>query len=282
MNITKLRPWITLAVVSVMAMSCDIIEEPIKQNGGGGEVINGDETTRKVLIEKFTGHLCNNCPNADVTSNQIKNLYGDDVVFISYHVLNNFARPTPAAPNDWRTSEGTSIFEFYRFVGIPIGMVNRINFTSTGTGHQVQHGGWASIVQQEIDTDPLFQIDIEGEWNRPNVDVSVSVEALENYGNNVRLSVFFTQDNIVAAQLLPSYDLDTAYVHNYMFRFALTNHLGDPIGDNIWARGARETFSESRTIGPDYDPENMHVVAFIRDETTHRVLQVERKKITEL
>lgn len=262
--------------------SCDVIEEPVIDNQGGGGVVNGDEVTRKVLIEKFTGHLCNNCPNADITGGQISSQFGEDVIFISYHVLSNFARPTADAPNDWRTPEGTSIFEFYRFVGIPIGMVNRSNYTTNGTSHHIQHGGWASVVQQEVDTDPLFRIDINGTWSDPELDVDISVEALENYGDRVRLSVFVTQDNIVAAQLLPSYDLDTAYVHNYMFRFALTNHLGDPIGEASWTRGLRESFTENHTISNDHDPNNLHIVAFVRDESTHKILQVERKKVTDL
>lgn len=276
----------TAAAFILLSSACDVIEEPLKSTGNGSNngSNNGDEVSQKVLIEKFTGHRCNNCPPAEVVSGQIRNSFGDDVVIVSYHVLSNFAGPTPVTPDDWRTAEGTAILNYYRFVGIPIGMVNRMNYTTNGTGHQLQSGAWPSAVQQEVNNDPLFRIDINGTWDAGsrNADVKVDIEALENYSGNVRLSVFVTQDNIIAPQVLPDYSIDTTYVHNYMFRFALTNHLGDAIGEDSWPRGTLDTYTSNKTIEPEYDADNLYLVAFIRNEATHKVLQAERKKLTDL
>ncbi|MCH8546758.1 MAG: Omp28 family outer membrane lipoprotein [Cryomorphaceae bacterium] len=264
--------------------SCDYIDEPIRQGGNGGTGGGGGETeeaVQRVLIEKFTGHRCNNCPNAEGSSTQIKNSFGEKIVIVSYHVLDNFAGPTNNLPQDWRTPEGTSIFNFYRFFGIPIGMVNRLNYTSNGTGHMKQHGGWASHVQSELNNDPLFDIRIETEWSNSsrNAKVDVDIEALENYSEEVLLSVFVIENNIIAPQILPSYDIDEEYVHNYMFRQSITHHLGDDIGTNVWARGTIENYNNSDQLGSDIEPSNVYIVAFIRNKSNHKIVQVAQKKL---
>ena len=274
---------VLLAFSAFLISSCDIIEEPVRQGGGntgggGGEV---EEAVQRVLIEKFTGHRCNNCPNAEVTSTQIKNTFGDKIVVVSYHVLDNFAGPTSKLPDDWRTPEGTAIFNFYRFFGIPVGMVNRLNYTSTGTGHMKQHGGWATHVQSELDNDPLFDIRIKTEWDNAsrNASVDIDIEALENYSEELVLSVFVIENNIIAPQTLPNYDVDEEYVHNYMFRQSLSHHFGEDIGTNIWARGAVETYSKSEQLGSGLEASNLYIVTFLRNKANHKVVQVAQKKL---
>ena len=54
-----------LFIISISFIGCDKIEPPYTQN-------NSQLAERTVLIEKFTGHKCSNCPEASRTVDELK------------------------------------------------------------------------------------------------------------------------------------------------------------------------------------------------------------------
>jgi hypothetical protein len=267
---------VLLTVFPMLIFSaCDIIDEPVKNNTGGGGGNNGDKTVQNILVEKFTGHRCNNCPSAEVTAKQLKDQYGDQLVFISYHVMDNFAGPTPDKPKDWRTPEGTAIFNFYRFFGIPVGMINRMDYTSSGLAHHKSHGTWGGLIQGIINNEPVFELSVTTEWSNRNSEVHIDVTALQNYSDAVKLVVAATESNIIAPQTLPDYSTDEEYVHENMFRFSYNNTFGTTLKSG-WGTGDVESVSFQKQVSQDHNENNVYVVAYIYNEATHKVLQCVR------
>ena len=75
--------------------SCDIIEEPYLNNNAGGVDTSSNQYVKNILIEDFTGHLCQNCPDAARELEAIHDVYGAQIIGLAIHVGNGFARPYP-------------------------------------------------------------------------------------------------------------------------------------------------------------------------------------------
>jgi thiol-disulfide isomerase/thioredoxin len=47
--------------------------------------------TRRVLLEDFTGHTCNNCPAAAVIAEGLQTFYGEDqLILVGVHAVDGF------------------------------------------------------------------------------------------------------------------------------------------------------------------------------------------------
>ncbi len=87
--------------------SCDKVDEPLKpQEGTCGDA--SIQPIKKILVEKFTGVKCTNCPNAAETLHEIKDDYCDYVIPVAIHV-GYFATPNNQYTDDFRTEEGEEI-----------------------------------------------------------------------------------------------------------------------------------------------------------------------------
>ena len=86
---------------------------------------------QKVLIEDFTGHKCQNCPEAAEELHILQDSYENQVIGIAIHA-GFFAEPNSAvAPfltTDFRTEKGTEIHDFFGANAYPVGMVNRVDY----------------------------------------------------------------------------------------------------------------------------------------------------------
>ena len=57
---------------------CDTIEPPFLQS-------NSQTSQKIVIIEKFTGHKCSNCPAATIKIKELQELYQDAIIPVSIH-----------------------------------------------------------------------------------------------------------------------------------------------------------------------------------------------------
>ena len=108
---------------------------------------------RNILIEDFTGHTCQNCPEAAKELEAIHDVYGDQIIGIAIHVVKSFARPYPesAAPKfqyDFRTEWGNAWESLFEITSLPKGMVNRIGYPDDN--HRLGKDEWLSQVQNEL------------------------------------------------------------------------------------------------------------------------------------
>ena len=275
-----MRNFTFTLILACFAWSCDYIDEPFRDSGGGAcTLVNGDtilQSKRAVLVEDFTGHQCKNCPKASKALQQLDSLYGSAcVIGLAIHAgPANFTSVSPEYPQDFTTDEGDDLASFFGVWGLPLGMVNRLDFPS-GT-HLKTYSSWAALTATELALAPEVLFNAYRRFNSTSrvATIQLDVRAQGSYSNAIGLVVYLKESGIVSPQLMPDQTRDSNYVHNNVFRAAPWG----PFGQEVWAAGASavgavKNYEASKTLDPSWNPSQMRWVAIAYDRSTYRVLQ---------
>jgi thiol-disulfide isomerase/thioredoxin len=273
-----MRNFAFALVLAGFAWSCDYIDEPFRDPGGGNSTeANGDtvlQSERAVLVEDFTGHQCKNCPKASKVLQQLDSLYGSArVIGLAIHAGPAIYTAVSADyPTDFTTDDGDDLASFFIFPGLPSGMVNRMDYPNT---HKA-YSSWAALTATELALAPevLFNAYSGFDSTSGVATVRLDVRAQSSYSNAIGLAVYLKESGIVSPQLMPDQTRDTSYVHYNVFRSAPWG----PFGQEVWsagasAAGAVKNYEASKTLDPSWNPSQMHWVALAYDKSTYRVLQ---------
>ena len=284
---------ITLFSFILIITSCEIVEGPYEIDNGNITPIDTNTYVKKILIEDFTGHTCQNCPSAARELEAIHSLYGDQIIGMAIHVSKAFARPYPPsqAPNyqyDFRTKWGKEWDNLFGIseIGLPGGMINRIGYPNE---HRLGKDEWLSRVITELEKEIDFGMSItvnEG-------IINVNTEILKNINGDYNLVVCLIENNIINWQKDGSEDVEN-YEHNHAFRSLLSDEnlsassnysISDRIETIInYDLASLEQFNidystNTAELGNGnaggWDSSNMSVIAYIYDNTTQEILQVE-------
>ena len=284
---------ITLFSFILIITSCDVVEGPYEIDTGNINTIDTNTYVKKILIEDFTGHTCQNCPSAARELEAIHNLYGDRIIGMALHVSKAFARPYPLsqAPNyqyDFRTKWGKEWDNLFGIseMGLPGGMINRIGYPNE---HRLGKDEWLARVITELEKETNFGINItvnEGV-------ITVNTELLNNITGDYNLVVCIVENEIINWQKDGSENVEN-YEHNHALRSLLSNEnlsnssnysISDKIEKIInYDLASLEQFnidysSNTAELGNGnaggWDSSNMSVIAYIYDNTNKEILQVE-------
>ena len=275
-----MRTLLLALSTAVFAASCDYIDQPFRNPGGGGTATaNGDtvlQTERAVLVEDFTGHQCKNCPKASKVLKQLDSLYGSaKVVGLAIHAgPANFTSTSADYPTDFTTSDGDDLASVFGVWGLPLGMVNRLDYPSNA--HLKTYSSWGALTATELALSPdvLFNAYSGYDSTSRVATVRLDVRAQASQTNAISVAVYLKESGIVSPQLMPDQTRDPNYVHYNVFRAAPWG----PFGQEVWAAGASaagltQSLDASATLDAAWKPEHMHWVAVAFDKTTYRVLQ---------
>ena len=284
---------ITLFSLILIITSCDIVEGPYEINTGNITPTDTNTYVKKILIEDFTGHTCQNCPSAARELDAIHSIYGDRIIGIALHVSKSFARPYPLsqAPNyqyDFRTKWGKEWDDLFGIsgIGLPGGMVNRIGYPSE---HRLGKDEWLARVITELEKETDFGINIvvnEGV-------ITVNTEILNNINGDYNLVVCIIESDIINWQKDGSEDVEN-YEHNHTLRSLLSDEnlsaSSNYTSADVIVKTINYDLASLEQFNVDYsqntaelgngnaggwDASNMSVIAYIYDNTTKEILQVE-------
>lgn len=253
--------------------SCDYIEAPYTE-----DIVAPPLTTRKVLLEDYTGHKCPNCPYAAKELDTIvRYLYPDRVVAIALHVSDQFASPSPGLfYYDFRTVVGTAYDDYFEISqsGLPKGMVNREGFPTQN--QRKNYTQWTSLVNIELQKPPQADIAITTSYDSTSRTISATLKSkfLLDAQGDFYLSVLYVEDSIVQPQVYPGNTYKADYTHNHVLRGSLNGTWGEVIAVNPLAFD-ESTKSYSTVILPDAVAKNCRVVAYIYNNTTKEVIQAD-------
>ena len=295
-NMNRIISIFTL-ILSIFIFSCDKVKYPIVQKATvvGSNFItktnSSVSSTKKMLLEDYTGARCPNCPDAAKTATTLLVTYPTDLIVIAVHA-GNFAKPFGNYINqDFRSVAGDTWNGVSAGFGIgsyPTGLINRKDY---GTGLQIAHTNWSSVLNI-AKTDPLVvKLDVTTKYDSTvkslNVDVIASFKKV--YSKNVMISVVLTEDGIKGLQddqgvEIPEYDFE------HMLRGAVNGDWGESLKTTPIAVNdtVKKSFSNFSLNGLVYTPttkpivvndKNISVVVFAYDAITREVLQVEKIKI---
>jgi len=288
---------ITLLSFILIIISCDVVEGPYEIDTGNVTPSDTNTYVKKILIEDFTGHTCQNCPSAARELEAIHSLYGDQIIGMAVHVSKTFARPYPLsqAPNyqyDFRTKWGKEWDDLFGIseIGLPGGMINRIGYPSE---HRLGKDEWLARVITELEKETDFGISITTNITGDEVEITINTEILNNINGDYNLVVCLSESNIINWQKDGAEDIED-YKHNHALRSLLSDEILSPssnysIYDEI-EKTINSNLASLEQFNIDYsqsiaelgngnaggwDASNMSVIAYIYDNTTKEILQVE-------
>ncbi len=273
-----MRLVVFLLFLILIFVGCDKLEPPFTERTN--KPIEQDTFVQYVVIEDFTGHRCGNCPRAHEKLHQLEQLYGDQIIGIALH-SGFFAQPLPPNyPTDFRTPEAEELATQFGVSQWPIGMVNRTEYNGNLL---LSHDSWSEVVADLINRTPKANITISPTFNNNNLLVTVTIKILEDLPNNLKMSVFLTEDSIIAAQT--DYNLNPSlipdYVHMHVFRKSFNGAWGNDIILTNKQIGDTLTRSFSLAWNNVWIKKHCNVIAFIYNITNNQIIQAKKIKLKE-
>ncbi|HET6226768.1 MAG TPA: Omp28 family outer membrane lipoprotein [Bacteroidia bacterium] len=270
--------------------SCDYVSDPFENTEpvNDGELCPSDSFTpnakahRVVLVEDYTGHRCTACPKAAIAAAQLEQTFGDSVVIMAVHANFFAAVYAPDYPENFKTAAGDAYDKQFAFSSYPSGLINRKDYPTNL--HIKSYGSWASEVSQLLKTPIEADLQLKSHYNSADSTLCISAwsKFLSTQNGTFKLCMFLTQDSIIAPQLDGTVRVPN-YVHMHMLKDNITAIWGDTLS-TIGSTPAAIIKKYKYKIKPDYKGvackvKDCHIVAFIYDNATYRILQAQQLKL---
>lgn len=270
---------IFLGIIGLMGLmglttACDKIEEgeytvydgAVVSWTAGSPIAN---PVQRAYVEKYTGPRCSNCPTADATLAAIHN---ENVVVVSINHPTGQGIPFPGEP-DMRTDGGTAWDQYFGINAIPAAYINRDRTTQ----YLGEMGNIVSALNTALGQEPTVALEVSA-VHGAKVDITVDLQFLRSYSNPVTLTAAIVEDSLVYKQLLPDNSMDETYAHNHMLRKVITGFWGRDIEAN-GSEGEALRGTLSFAPAEDINLANSHIVVFVSDKNSRRVLNCASCKI---
>ena len=247
---------------------------------------------QKHLVELFTSQGCLYCPLGENVLGLLCQApeLSEKIAWASLHI--------DITVNDiFCTSKSSAICTFMGADAFPSATFNRKDYTGTGTLPIVVSAVNENIpiMVQELsqmllgDTAPcLANIKLDATYDETTRMLKVDVcgqtasNFIATYGNNVGLTVYLTEDSLVARQMNYDGSWVSDYVHNHVLREVVSSIKGDmvTITNGIYQKSFTKTLKEAWNVS------NMHVIAFLHRKgstaTTREVINCEMIDLRDL
>ena len=286
---------ITLFSFILIITSCDVVEGPYEIDSGGVTPTDTNTYVKKILIEDFTGHTCPNCPSAARELEAINDIYGDQIIGMALHISTGFAGPWTGSGKfeyDFRTKWGTDWDNFFNISnsGLPRGMVNRAGYPNS---HKLGKNEWLANVITELEKEIDFGVSITTNNTGNEGVITINSEILNNINGDYSLVVCLSESKIINWQKDGSDNIED-YEHNHVLRTVISveslSNSSSYITGQVVEKTINYNLSSLEQFNIDYssntadagngnaggwDSSNMSVIAYIYDNTTQEILQVE-------
>ncbi len=221
-------------------------------------------TTKRFIVEDFTGQLCINCPvAAEMLSGLKEDNYGDNMILVAMHA-GGLSLGTPL-----HNDVAQSYMDALGLKNNPAISIDR-QYSDDGV-----YTNWGNpIAERAMATAPCEITPTVVQTGNRKFKVVADVDFLSTVAGGsgddaVRLGVqhWVVQDSIVSPQITPT-GLEASYLHNHVFRGCMYENIwGTELakyGDD-YEEGERYTslLSDEFTIPEDWDIDDMSIVSFV-------------------
>lgn len=218
---------------------------------------------------------------------------------MALHVSTGFAAPWTGAGKyeyDFRTEWGTEWDELFDIsnAGLPRGMVNRTGYPDE---HKLGKNEWLAAVITELEKEIDFGISITNEINGSNGTITINTELINDVVGDYNLVVCLTESHIIDWQKDGQTD-NEFYEHNHVLRTVISDASLSSSSSFEKGEVIESSFdinlAELEQYNIDYSTneaelgngnaggwniENMSVIAYIYDNTTKEIVQVEESHL---
>lgn len=265
-----------LAFGIIIFNSCDKIENPYQVSSEG-------TSTRKVLIEEFTGHTCGNCPEGSLVLKELHDALGSQIIPLSVHA-GSFAVSAVSGEKyrtEFRTQAGEAAANEFQIASYPIATVNRTLFNGLRT---LPSGAWGTKASELLAADADVTMDITAtlDTNTRNLAVSVNSTVVNAISGNYSISVGLVEDSIVDWQKFYAgvlgYPNETDvpdYMHRHVFRGNLNGNWGEAINLSVPVGQSVEYTAPVTTVNSNFNLKQLSVIAYIHNDENKEIIQVE-------
>ena len=217
----------------IITISCDQISPPYTEQ-------NTQEAEKTVLIEKFTGHQCSNCPDATRKLKELKEYYGENLISIAIHPGGTeFTETDLNHPYDFTTASGDIIMNDMggTIFGLPLGTVNRISGGISNTKLWLKDD-WSTqidnllyddngnILEKNVD----FEITTSFEEINKELTIQTNINILNNLEGTYNLCLIIIEDGIISPQDDGEETIED-YEHNHIYRCSVNGTYGENLNN---------------------------------------------------
>ncbi len=279
------KSFLFFAIASLSIMGCDKIELP---NQPHTVVIPTNDTIRRIFIEDFTGHICQNCPKAARKLDSLKAAYPERIIGMAVHI-DYFAGPCPPNPmpagsiagtfsEDFRTPENADYESIYTCSNwsYPNGLINRIGLTP------VAYDDWPTTAVTLLADSMTAYIKINPNYNSSSrtLNVSVTGEFLCDTTGTYNIALYLVENGLHGSQvdITASGGIDNNYTFNEVFRGCI-NSPGTISGQqistptNITGHTPINYTSPAFNVSANFNAANCKIIAILINNTDRGVLQ---------
>lgn len=231
------------------------------------------------LIEQFTSTACPYCPYGHPIIEALKELRSDLAVAVLH---NNY--PGTSLLGTTETDQLSQILcqgymnpsaAFNRFY-IDDASLNQLRRLVLSLSYnpnyatQVAQMFSQDVIDKSIEEAPAFAtVDIAQSYDPDTRELEITVsgdavDGIEALLPNAALTVYVTEDNIVARQAQPTGGYDQSYVHNDVVRDIVSNIYGDALTFD----GNKYSNTYTVTLNSTWKAENMSIVAFVSNDVS--------------
>ncbi len=302
--------FLILSIAAILFTSCDKVDNAYPQ--GGNTTLewslypNGDSTTyannglwpvftantntnRNILIEDFTGHRCTFCPPAATEAKNIEQTNPGRVFSTAIHTgpdgIGDFqAVVPPTYTHDFTCPEGLEIGIYFGndwpgtiFTGNPKGTISRID---DGNGQVTSSpGNWSNATTTALTANDL-KVNIQAASNYfPSTEgyfLHTEIDVLDaTLTNDLSIVVYVCEDSIIKPQKMPDGSTNSNYIHHNVMRTCIDGYaFGQTLDDAHKDSNGKYHYNYSYKLPVVYNPQNMHVLIFVRDAVTEEIYQV--------
>lgn len=245
---------------------------------GNAEDDTNNSNNSFVLIENFVAQNCINSPNSEIFIDEFIANHKDDKHH--YIAVNLYAGPLSMSTEKVPYGLGNEIAEYYNqhfnILSWPATLFNTHPLDNNGLIEPVYYTDLEKITGSL----PNFDLELNSSFDQKDRTLSVSVNVRsENKPANHKLFVWLTEDNVAAFQSLPDGTRDMNFIHNHVFRDALTDINGEDFSSGSWnctykvpvGFGAAESNDKYHVKA-----ENTHIVAFVVDNEGNVIAATEK------
>jgi len=288
---------IYIGIILLSWLSCDKIEAPYITG-----MIAAEKT---ILIEKFTAHECQNCPAASrIIEDELKPTFVNSnditksaIISVSIHPgQSNLTNTSDNYDYDFTTENSNQIADYFGIdltTALPKGGVNRID---QGNGNKLWNKDtWSELVENQLldeDSIPLqknINIEINTSLNTSSktLDVSTSINILNNLEGNYYLVLFIMEDGIIAPQK-DGLERIEDYRHDHVYRCAINEWNGEPISIDLQQGSEWSTDQKTIIFNTEYNKNwinewnnlsNCHVVGYVYNLETGIIEEATQKPV---
>lgn len=270
MKLKGILNTLTSFAVASLLFACSSVDEDNRFIEIETPVAPGDSTTniitKNVLIEDFTGQMCQNCPLAGKVIEELHGTYNDSTLI---PVAIYSGKPGMCIPvgkkGSLTTDEGQEYFETWGLNNQPIGLVNR-------NGGPLDKSVWPAKVFEFSQQEAPLAMDVKTKLSADGKTINVHLVVTPVKSVSGKLQLWVTEDNIVGIQKMPDGKPVKDYVHNHVFRTSVNGTWGEAAQFTENAVFEKEYVVN---VAEDWNAENIHIVAFVYNDVDG-VLQVTR------